>query len=137
MEKTKIVTVSIPSKCVKSLEEVCKILGGTVTATEYSVMEKLTLKSWQDVVEYIEAKLGPSYHKSEDFMEKLIRISPYAAASFLITLIEGYNNEEDKSEQKANIDYLFSSNDTDFTSTGKAVRIIKDKFLPLLHGKGK
>lgn len=124
------VTISISSKSVKSLEEVCKILGGTVISTEYTI--KPTINSWDDLITHIEQ----SVHNGEEFINKLIELSPEAAAWFLVYLITD-NNNPSKPAMRSLKDYLqntdWTENEAPYT---KALKIIKDKFLPLLHGKG-
>lgn len=138
LKKNDKITLLVPKKFRETFDVFCKTMGFTVLSSERLIRES-RIASWEDIYKKITDRLGPSYQKPEDFIEKLITLSPAATLSFLSIFIVEVNNPERKEAIEKDA-YLYAKDiqhtceDVDFQA---AIGIIRSKLLPLLYDEGK
>lgn len=131
------ITLLVPKKFRGTFDSFCKTMGFTVITTE-GVIRESRINRWDDIYKKIDKILGPSYQKPEDFLNKIIKLSPASATHFLSTFIVEINNPDKGEDMRRDLcailnDVEHQCSDEDYQ---EALGIIKSKLLPLLYGKG-
>lgn len=131
---TRMVLFSMPKGAVKTLEEVCKALGGTLISSE-GAASKPTIKSWKALCTYIEDRKIDS----SSFIDSMLSVSKEATFAFLLNLIHEVNrNAEYETPSEGTLEDFIYSQRIILDNLPTYQEILGDKFLTLLHdSKGK
>lgn len=133
--KNKIVTLSVPPKYMKTLQEFCKVMSFSVLTTEQTI-EKHKIDCWEDIHNMIKSKLGPGFN-SERFIDDMAKISITGTIFYLSSAIIQINYPE-KKEGFLSLKALKNPKEYFSDELAECIEIVKDKFIPLLNeGKGK
>lgn len=127
------VLLTIPKGSVKTLEDVCKALGGAFISSEGS-SKSLAINSWESLCSYIEHKgVNPS-----DIINCMLSISKEGTFAFLINLIYKANSTGSEESSEGTIKEFITSQEIILANISYYQEILGEEFLTLLsESKGK
>lgn len=127
------VLLTIPKGSVKTLEDVCKALGGAFISSEGG-SKSPTVDSWESLCSYIEQK---GFNPLE-LITSMLNVSKEGTFAFLINLIYKANSTESKEPSEGTVKEFITSQEIILANISHYQEILGEEFLTLLsESKGK